>query len=366
MTIANSQFPTPNGGGQRNSLIHKDLRQNDTASVLAEYTTHSLPPTQSSSAHPQPYANSNCPSPQYRPIVFVHRGCPDYLKITLTKARQYNPDSPLILLGDSSNAHLVQEVAGLEFKPIRCDAGDCARFAKVYEHQSHLAEEFERFCIQRWILLRDLMSQNNWNRLLYLDSDVLLYSDVEQSGKRFDDSALSLARWLGGSAWCGHTCFINHSDVLGEFVDLLFELYTTAEGKRLREKYITEKLCWISDMTCFYFFRQRTSRPIANLTDVIDNAVFDDRISDTHGIYEKASRLLKKDMKSVFFKDSIPYCRLKESGENIRFFSFHFHGGMKYMIKYFAAEHKDRIANFAMFRERVICLIRRLYKEGKL
>ena len=294
-----------------------------------------------------------------RPIVFIHRGCPDYLKITLAKVRQYNPYSPLILLGDSSNAHLVQEIPGLECETIRCDDGDSAKFAKVYQHQSLLKEEFERFCIQRWILLRDLVHRRNWKRLLHLDSDVLLYSDIEQVGGRFDGSAMSLAPWMRGkSHWCGHTCFINQPEVLDEFVDFLFEFYTTKEGKRQREHcFVTEKEP-ISDMTCLGFFRQRTSRSIANLTQVIGNAVFDDFMTYTGGIYEKGSRFWKKDWKRIFFKDFIPYCRLKEKpDEYIRFLSLHFHGSSKHMIKYFA---KDRLNVSAMFCERIITLLQRL------
>ena len=283
-----------------------------------------------------------------RPIVFIHRGCPDYLKITLARVRQYNPDSPLILLGDSSNATLVREIPGLEFELMQSDAGDSARFAKIYQHQSILAEEFERFCIQRWILLRDLVRQRHWNHLLYLDSDVLLYSDIEQVGKRFDNSAMSLAPWMRGkSPWCGHTCFINQPDVLDEFVDFLFEFYTSKEGKRQREQCFIEEKEPISDMTCLGIFRQRTSRPIADLTQVIENSVFDDFITCTRGIYEKGSRFWKKDLKRIFFKDSIPYCCLKKKPyDHIRFFSLHFHGSTKYMIKFFA---KDRLNIYAMF-----------------
>ena len=293
-----------------------------------------------------------------RPIVFIHRGCPDYLKITLAKARQYNPDAPLILLGDSSNAHLVREIPGLEFDQMQLDTGDSARFAKIYQHQSFLSEEFERFCMQRWILLRDLVRQRKWDRLLHLDSDVLLYSNIEQTGKRFDDYVMSLAPW-GHRELCGHTCFINQPEILDEFVNYLFELYTTEEGKRQREPGTpSEKKHWISDMSCLGFFRDKTSHPIADLTQIIENAVFDDFITSTCGNYEKRSRFWKRDLKRVYFKDSIPYCRLKEKGtpsESIRFLSLHFHGGTKWMIKYFAKEYLDA---FAMFYERVGILFR--------
>jgi hypothetical protein len=295
----------------------------------------------------------------HRPIVLIHRGCPDYLKIVLAQARRYNADSPVILLGDSSNQHLTREISGLEFVPIQCDTGDSGKFAKVFHYQSAYGEEFERFCIQRWILLRDLMRQRHWDRLLYLDSDVLLYSNIEQTGTRFDNSDMSLAHYAGVSHWCGHTNFINHPDVLGEFVDDIFELYTTEQGKRLREKIWSEEGTYISDMTCLGLFRQKTSRPIADLTQVVENSTFDDFFTRSKG-YEKASKLLKKDLKRVTFKDSLPYCRLQNGGERILFHALHFHGSTKYMIKHFAKNHLDVFAIMAMIHERTVTKTRQL------
>ena len=289
-----------------------------------------------------------------RPIILIHRGCPDYLKIVLAQAREYNPDSPLVLLGDSSNAHLIREIPGLEHEPLQCDSGDSGRFAKVYQHQSGLDENFERICFQRWILLRDLMRRRNWDRLLHLDSDVLLYSDVAQAGKRFDDSAMSLAPWFGdNSRWCGHTCFINHPDTLDQFVDFMFKLYTTDEGKRLRDKSHIEDGYAISDMTCLGLFRGQTSLAIADLTQIVDGAVFDNYITTTQGIYEKGSRLFRKDIKRIFFKNGVPYCRLKDNGESICFLSIHFHGNMKYMIRHFAKGKLGVSTFLAMICERM-------------
>ena len=195
--------------------------------------------------------------------------------------------------------------------------------------------------------------------MLHLDSDVLLYSEVEQAGKRFDDSAMSLAPW-GECDWIGHTCFINSPDILNEFVDFIFYLYEDKEGMKLRDKVFAEKTYKsFSDMTCLGLFRQRISYPIADMSQVIDNAVFDNLITSTHGIYERGSRYFKKDWKKIYFRDGIPYCRLKETGDSVRFHSLHFHGGTKYMIKHFAKEHIGTSALLAMIRERTVRQIRK-------
>ena len=289
----------------------------------------------------------------FRPIVVIHKGCPDYLNIVLAQAHKHNPDSPLVLLGDSSNAHLVRKIPGLEHELFQYDSGDSVGFAKVYQHQSGLDEDFERICFQRWILLRDLMRRRNWNQLLHLDSDVLLFSNIEQVGKRFDNSVMTLAPWFGdNSRWCGHTNFINQPDALDQFVDFIFKLYTTDEGKRLREKSYNET-GWISDMTCLGLFRQQTSLSIADLRQIIDGAIFDDFIASTQDIYEKANRWFRKRMKRIIFKDGVPYCRLKESGERIRLLSIHFQSPVKYMIKHFAKEKLDVSTLLTIFGERV-------------
>ncbi|WNC16640.1 hypothetical protein [Brevibacillus brevis] len=110
------------------------------------------------------------------PILFIHRADEEHLGACLQQARISNPASRVILIGTKENAkhcppqaehHLIQ------------DYGQSAQlFANFYRHLSSNDYTYNLFCFQRWFILRDFLRRNHISQCYYLDSDVLLYADV--------------------------------------------------------------------------------------------------------------------------------------------------------------------------------------------
>jgi hypothetical protein len=274
-----------------------------------------------------------------RPIIVIHQGNPDYLRLCLLKAREINPQSPLVLLGDQNNAGLVNVVPKLQHELINM-SGDAQKFKTIYVHRSEYRYEFELICFQRWFVLRDFMKKRGFHSCLHLDSDVLLFSDISESGKRFDQYAMSLAHW-GNPEKMGHTNFINGIETLQEFCDFMLKLYTSKEyAEQLDLHFLNNKWKPVSDMTALGMFYDLCPTRIADICDIQDDSMFDDRITFVPDGFEKASRLLKKVMKSIYFtslrdQQGIPFYRHKNYPQGVRLLSLHFHGGTKYMMKHF-------------------------------
>ena len=275
-----------------------------------------------------------------RPIVVIHKGNPDYLKLVLLKAREFNPLSPILLLGNEDNTCLTEVVQKLEHETIRLSK-DAKKLEEIYHHRSGLSHDFELFCFQRWILLRDAMKRRGWDQCLHLDSDVLLFSDISESGKQFDPCVMSLTPfWCSESAWhhMGHTNFINGMDVMNEFCDFLLELFSSKEcAEQLDDIAANSEYPCISDMTALGLFRLKSPQRFADFSKIIDNGVFDISCHTLDGGYKPLffNKLIKNKLKDFRFRDGIPYCRNLEKSLDVRFHSIHFHGPTKYMIKYY-------------------------------
>ena len=112
------------------------------------------------------------------PIIVLHQGNHDYLRICLEQAKFTNPNSRIILLGDKKAQSVAPDY--VEFYDTKDYFNTAKEFSKVYKHHSTNYYEFELFCIQRWFIVNEFIQKNNIEYFLHLDSDVLLYADFEK------------------------------------------------------------------------------------------------------------------------------------------------------------------------------------------
>ena len=127
------------------------------------------------------------------PIIFIHNRNNDYLSVSLWKVRQTNPDSEIILIGDSQNAHFGMMVTHVHKKQFSKGADQLARHFVNFSTNPH---DFELICLQRWMILEEYMKAKGMDSCLYIDSDVLLFDDVFGNCIFLStDTANILARW---------------------------------------------------------------------------------------------------------------------------------------------------------------------------
>lgn len=256
------------------------------------------------------------------PIVFIHSNNCDYLPLSLWKARQSNPRQRVILIGDENNRHfslLVEHFHQKDFSR-QSDA-----FSKLFVNFSTNSHDFELVCLQRWFILKEFMEAQGLDECLYMDSDVLLFADVNESKPRFRTQGMSIC------GISGHTNFVRKRSTLSAFCDFIHQAYAKPGGlAELEEKYRifrqTHEAGGISDMTFFVEFQQAHPEQILDLSAPHEGQMYDIAMAHFPDIEND------RGIKTIRFENGKPYCRHKSLGP-IEMKTLHFQGAAKFAMK---------------------------------
>lgn len=163
------------------------------------------------------------------PVICIHRGDFPYLPFVLGQAEMANPDSPIILIGDQTDnvVPMVNQV------PIDRHWEEAARLDPVYRRQSPRPTDPELFCLSRWFVLRDYMRANGLEQVFHLESDVMLYADVNQEHRHWFQYDLTMVRsCFGGSM------FVNGLAGLDELCQSIWDMLSGRDAsEKLRSLY---------------------------------------------------------------------------------------------------------------------------------
>lgn len=259
------------------------------------------------------------------PIVFIHKGNSWYLPYTLYQAHVTNPDSDIFLIGDCQTLHFPSWVKHIDYS----DYNDSlSELLKVYQHHSSLGKDFELVCIERWFVLYAFMVDKKIDKCVYLDSDVLVYSDLSAVHQLMPAHSMT---WLGFSA---HTNFINDINSLKLYCDNVIDSYCDNLPENIKNKtFFFERInnnnnMNISDMTFWADYNLRYPGQLLDISKACEYGAFD--ISTEHS-FEYDS--LDNDFKKIYFKGMVPYCKTKSGQEYIPFLTLHFAAKTKFLLK---------------------------------
>ncbi|QRG69340.1 hypothetical protein [Brevibacillus choshinensis] len=110
------------------------------------------------------------------PVIFIHRADEEHLGFCMQQAIASNPKSRVILIGNPENKKRAPEET--EHHLISDYYQSAMVFSTHYRHLSPNDYVYNLFCFQRWFILRDFMRANKLQAVLYLDSDVMLHTDI--------------------------------------------------------------------------------------------------------------------------------------------------------------------------------------------
>ncbi len=252
------------------------------------------------------------------PVVLIHRGNHDYVQTCIDQAKHYNKD--VIVISDT-------EYKNCENVNIEKYSNNSNEFAKFYIPLSTLGD-YELFCFQRWFILYDYMKETNNENIFYIDSDVLLYHNVSDDWKIFENCIFTLIlRSVGCTSY-----FSLYG--LRMFCKFLFEIYQKKDSYEfakiashygVRQKFnLPGGVC---DMTLFeYFARYKCSVGVGELSNVYDGTTYDHNINDSDNMYEFDG------IKKIEFIDKKPYCYSPVLDKKVQFKSIHFQGGAKHLM----------------------------------
>ncbi|MEK6958766.1 MAG: hypothetical protein AABW59_01840 [archaeon] len=249
------------------------------------------------------------------PIVILHKSDSFYLNYCIASIKKYNPGGKIFLLceGTKENFDLVDKL------PISNFNRYSGKLRKIYVHKNTSNPLIELFCIERWLILKDFMEKRKFKRIFTMDSDVLLFEDINKDSKNYSRFDVILAK--GASA--GLT-FINNKKVLDKYCEIVLDFYRHKVGKVEYESNNT-----ITDMSFWKELKRREVLNIGELTDALAGAVYDAGL-----LIEQNGIMMDNGMKRILFKDSLPYGETK--GSTIRLKCLHCQGPTKFYMKHFS------------------------------
>lgn len=271
-------------------------------------------------------------------IIYVHKGNPFYLKLSLKQARASNPEADIILLGDNSN----KEIAGIKHYDISDYFCRAKAFDNIFVNHSPNKREYELFCFQRWLVIWEFQQKHKEydDSFVYCDSDTLLFANVMADLDQLYPNLLALEGGVGPA----FTFFLKGT--LGQFCNTIEWFFNHENGKEYLRNFVQKKkqenaIHGFSDMYAFEYF----------VNSVICGKVIDAQ-KDSYGwnSNNKSSQLFRYDQ-NVNFKEQfdlndkgykkfkiineLPYAYNNTLKEIVLFKGIHFQGKAKYeMIKF--------------------------------
>ncbi|MDF2529389.1 MAG: hypothetical protein K0Q57_269 [Gammaproteobacteria bacterium] len=260
------------------------------------------------------------------PIIFLHQGNSPYLWFSIRQAKFFNPESEIILLGDSSNQHLpfVRHYCINEYFE------QAKIFASSYKHMSTNSYQFELLCFQRWFILLEFLQKNKINQCVQLDTDLMVYCDLSQIQECFAHASMTLVKGHGPQ-----TSYINSVDGLARICQFLLESYQNPHAfnrlKNWYERYSsTHKVGGVCDMIVLNFYKQDHPSEISSMEN--DIGFFDDNFARPEGF------LFQNGKKTLFWQQNLPYVKAIETQGMVRLFTMHFQGHSKRFIPWYASQ----------------------------
>jgi hypothetical protein len=204
-------------------------------------------------------------------IIYFHEGFSPYLPFALRQARRSNPDARIILLGDGQN-----RIHGIEYEHhfLADYEGRHQEFLDCYQHfhAGHLGDE--RRCIERWIYLSEFTQRNGIHEFIFLDSDALLFSDMESL----------IEKWRGhdaaGTPYFFGFCYFERKGLVKDYADWIFQQYKSQaimeSWKNLLEKSKSQgNAVNITDMFLAQKFITEKGTKMFNAGAVLDGKIID-------------------------------------------------------------------------------------------
>lgn len=262
------------------------------------------------------------------PVVLIHKGYQDYLGCTLQQANKYND---VYLLGDTKPPI---DSPTLKFENISDYFDECDEFRSHYQHLNTTHADFEIFCNQRWFILKNFMEKNNIDKVFYIDSDVLLFTNVTTEWKKYDQYVMTILHRTAPIS-----SFITLEGIRS-LCNLIMTTYKNKDSysfKKIASHYHVRKECGLDggvcDMTLFEFFHYCSEcgggpGKVGEMMQIIDDSTYDHNINvPDQGFAFSGGH---KDFK---IRDGIPYVFNNRLNKEIRFNSLHFQGGAKRLIR---------------------------------
>jgi len=295
------------------------------------------------------------------PIIFVHTGNAPYLHVAIQKAKQTNKDAEVILIGDDAN----KNIPGISHYPIATYFNSAQEFEEnYYIHLSKNKYSFEIICYQRWFILNEFTKEKNYEKFWYLDSDVLVFSNLS----KYLDTTIGNNHYDFVGLDSHHCPEINGfnpgfnlftQNVLNNIIIFFKDSYKNPEIlNTLKTKWKKHNLNnlpgGVCDMTQFkLFFLSNPTLKIYNSYSTKNDLVCEGNIYySSNYVKNEDSFKMQLGIKEIIVKENRAYAFL-ENGERKELIASHFQGNSKPLMIHFAKKNyttKNIIQKLPIFK----------------
>ncbi len=252
------------------------------------------------------------------PVIMIQIGGQGYYAKVIEQAKKYNEE--VFAIGDTgppSNCSLVHYLEGAE------------EFASIYEHLSTNSREIELMCFQRWFILKDFMEKWGIEVSFHIDTDVMLYVNVEEEFKKFSQFDFTLSHRC-----CGSNSFFTLKGIrnLCDFLMNFYRKKDTYDYDRVAAHYHTRQKHnlpgGVCDMTLLQHYSYLHCGKVGEMMHIIDDTTYDHNINEADQYFR-----MDKGTKDIVFAGEFPYCYQESTGKQIQFNTLHFQGSAKTLIQ---------------------------------
>ncbi len=268
------------------------------------------------------------------PVVIAHfGGAPNYLKLCLQSAAEFNRD--VVLIGDETNSRAWNQHWDVK-------AGDLGKFREFMGNYIKMNDTYESvwmrlFAIEAW------MNSTGVREIFLLDSDVLSFANYStevlpmlsnghfQAGLMTSDKQKPYAWWHSPhfSYWT--------QDALKNFTNFSINAYRDPNWRaKLEEKYEwhrkTHHPGGVCEMTLLHLWAKENQGSICNLAQVVNNSTADICLAASEEDAEEYEML--GGFKKLVFHNGIPHGINKLLNHEVRFWCVHCQGASKGTMRF--------------------------------
>lgn len=255
------------------------------------------------------------------PIIIVHRGDTFYLKLVLEQIRLFNPHTRICLISDAST----DKYCFVEHYNIDDYSKGADAFKMVYIHMSSNPYDYELICFQRWFCIRDFVKTQKIENFLCMDSDVLLYCNIDEVMQQYITYDFTTCNKQGPG--CALFNISSISNFCGYMMSMYTEEFLLNKMKSMYQGFIDNKrLGGICDMTAFVWFQDNRKCNVIDIAIPTNGTCFDGCITWGQGFEMEDGK------KKVYWIDNLPYGKLMNDQSLVRFYCLHFQGRSKYSM----------------------------------
>jgi hypothetical protein len=186
------------------------------------------------------------------------------------------------------------------------------------------------------------MFLNQIGKCFYIDSDVMLYADIELEQKKFSQFDFTLSYPPQVDSPSPHCSFINNINALNDFCDFLKEIYLNDSLLNIMK--LQFERCaghgGACDMTAFREYQKSARSNIGNTSIILNDSIYDHNINESEGFE------ICNGIKNIHLCNGKPFCRSSDLNKEIQFKILHFQGGGKRLMRYYCTEKRVIIADY--------------------